>query len=107
MELDDAGRDEDIFELQHHHLLRCLERTTVSSLGRVYVNRIDFKISCLQVNPQALAQLGYRRSSRMNDWMVSLIWLGLSVTSKLLSAILDFAKTSFLSLVCEFELFNF
>ncbi|PZC81646.1 hypothetical protein B5X24_HaOG212352 [Helicoverpa armigera] len=29
VELDDAGRDEDIFELQHHHLLRCLERTTV------------------------------------------------------------------------------
>ncbi|OWR54164.1 potassium voltage-gated channel protein Shal [Danaus plexippus plexippus] len=28
VELDDAGRDEDIFELQHHHLLRCLERTT-------------------------------------------------------------------------------
>lgn len=32
MELDDAGRDEDIFELQHHHLLRCLERTTVRTL---------------------------------------------------------------------------
>lgn len=26
--LDDNGRD-DLFELQHHHLLRCLERTTV------------------------------------------------------------------------------
>lgn len=32
VELDDAGRDEDIFELQHHHLLRCLERTTVRIL---------------------------------------------------------------------------
>ena len=32
VELDDAGRDEDIFELQHHHLLRCLERTTVGEV---------------------------------------------------------------------------
>lgn len=30
IELDDNYRDEDIFELQHHHLLRCLEKTTVS-----------------------------------------------------------------------------
>lgn len=30
LELDDSYRDEDIFELQHHHLLRCLEKTTVS-----------------------------------------------------------------------------
>lgn len=30
IELDDAYREEDIFELQHHHLLRCLEKTTVS-----------------------------------------------------------------------------
>ncbi|CAL8082019.1 unnamed protein product [Orchesella dallaii] len=27
LEIDD-GREEDIFELQHHHLLRCLEKTT-------------------------------------------------------------------------------
>ncbi|XP_018011528.2 potassium voltage-gated channel protein Shal-like [Hyalella azteca] len=26
--LDDYGKEEDIFELQHHHLLRCLEKTT-------------------------------------------------------------------------------
>lgn len=29
LELED-NRDEDLFELQHHHLLRCLEKTTVS-----------------------------------------------------------------------------
>lgn len=29
----DDGRDEDIFELQHHHLLRCLEKTTVSYIS--------------------------------------------------------------------------
>ncbi|CAG9759627.1 unnamed protein product [Ceutorhynchus assimilis] len=28
IELDDNYREEDIFELQHHHLLRCLEKTT-------------------------------------------------------------------------------
>lgn len=31
IELDDTYREEDIFELQHHHLLRCLEKTTVSA----------------------------------------------------------------------------
>lgn len=33
LELDENYREEDIFELQHHHLLRCLERTTVSKLN--------------------------------------------------------------------------
>uniref|UniRef100_A0A1B0GLG8 Ion transport domain-containing protein n=2 Tax=Lutzomyia longipalpis TaxID=7200 RepID=A0A1B0GLG8_LUTLO len=28
IELDDNLREEDVFELQHHHLLRCLEKTT-------------------------------------------------------------------------------
>lgn len=32
LQLDDSYKEEDIFELQHHHLLRCLEKTTVSSL---------------------------------------------------------------------------
>ena len=27
---EDEFKDEDVFELQHHHLLTCLERTTVS-----------------------------------------------------------------------------
>jgi hypothetical protein len=27
--MDDSYNDEDIFELQHHHLLQCLEKTTV------------------------------------------------------------------------------
>lgn len=30
IDMDDSFNDEDIFELQHHHLLRCLEKTTVS-----------------------------------------------------------------------------
>lgn len=29
LQLDDNYKEEDIFELQHHHLLRCLEKTTV------------------------------------------------------------------------------
>ncbi|PBC29201.1 Potassium voltage-gated channel protein Shal [Apis cerana cerana] len=28
LQLDDNYKEEDIFELQHHHLLRCLEKTT-------------------------------------------------------------------------------
>lgn len=31
LQLDDNYKEEDIFELQHHHLLRCLEKTTVRS----------------------------------------------------------------------------
>src|SRR5438132_686643 len=30
LEPDESYKEGDIFELQHHHLLRCLERTTVS-----------------------------------------------------------------------------
>ena len=30
MGMDVAFKDEDVFELQHHHLLNCLEKTTVS-----------------------------------------------------------------------------
>lgn len=32
LEMDEFTKEEDIFEMQHHHLLRCLEKTTVSSL---------------------------------------------------------------------------
>ncbi|CAB0041507.1 unnamed protein product [Trichogramma brassicae] len=35
LELDDSFKQEDIFELQHHHLLRCLEKTTVSCDERI------------------------------------------------------------------------
>ncbi|KAH9628904.1 hypothetical protein HF086_006273 [Spodoptera exigua] len=55
VELDDAGRDEDIFELQHHHLLRCLERTTkrhrsvrcISPIGQFAPNRREVPIVLL------------------------------------------------------------
>ena len=29
----DENFKEDVFELQHHHLLRCLEKTTVRQIG--------------------------------------------------------------------------
>ncbi|KAK7067004.1 Potassium voltage-gated channel subfamily D member 3, partial [Halocaridina rubra] len=32
LEMDEFTKEEDIFELQHHHLLRCLEKTTVRYL---------------------------------------------------------------------------
>lgn len=32
LQLDENYKEEDIFELQHHHLLRCLEKTTVSKI---------------------------------------------------------------------------
>jgi crotonobetainyl-CoA:carnitine CoA-transferase CaiB-like acyl-CoA transferase len=36
LDMDDTYHPEDIFELQHHHLLRCLEKTTVSQLCLMY-----------------------------------------------------------------------
>ena len=34
---------EDIFEMQHHHLLRCLEKTTVSEVGAGLLSKCDLK----------------------------------------------------------------
>jgi hypothetical protein len=31
----DALKDDDIFEIQHHHLLQCLERATVHTRTRI------------------------------------------------------------------------
>lgn len=31
LQMEEFYKEEDIFELQHHHLLRCLEKTTVST----------------------------------------------------------------------------
>lgn len=42
IELDDTYREEDIFELQHHHLLRCLEKTTVTFQFIIPVRRRCF-----------------------------------------------------------------
>nr|CAD7198165.1 unnamed protein product [Timema douglasi] len=38
LEMDDTYHQEDIFELQHHHLLRCLEKTT-----GMYTNNMRFQ----------------------------------------------------------------
>lgn len=52
IELDDNYRDEDIFELQHHHLLRCLEKTTV---------RIrDVHCKCFVLRPAAICLYIYK-----------------------------------------------
>lgn len=31
LQMEEYYKEEDIFELQHHHLLRCLEKTTVTT----------------------------------------------------------------------------
>lgn len=54
LDVDDSNREEDIFELQHHHLLRCLEKTTVSILSNIYINANAILIPSfflLNVNP--------------------------------------------------------
>ena len=37
MGMDVDFKDEDVFELQHHHLLNCLEKTTVSFIKNIYI----------------------------------------------------------------------
>lgn len=62
IELDDTYREEDIFELQHHHLLRCLEKTTVNSAisleptAPVAILMFDFHRFCLQRLAPAIGQ---------------------------------------------------
>ena len=43
--MDDNYNDEDIFELQHHHLLQCLEKTTVNALkSHLFIVNINSSI---------------------------------------------------------------
>lgn len=47
LEMDESYREEDIFELQHHHLLRCLEKTTVCPLlTRFFLCFLSFCMMC-------------------------------------------------------------
>ena len=41
---DDMDTKEDIFEMQHHHLLRCLEKTTVSIISKCLKSRFSVVI---------------------------------------------------------------
>ena len=51
MPIDDNYK-EDVFELQHHHLLRCLEKTTVSrfSVSYLLVSSINNKIHVIIIS---------------------------------------------------------
>ena len=48
--IDDNGR-EDIFEIQHHHLLRCLEKTTVLFFARFIFFNIIKNILAMNLCP--------------------------------------------------------
>ena len=41
----DELKDEDVFELQHHHLLTCLEKTTVSTSHSASERRSDERVT--------------------------------------------------------------
>ena len=43
LEMDEFNKEEDIFEMQHHHLLRCLEKTTVS-LRLTHVGSLSYMV---------------------------------------------------------------
>lgn len=60
LEMDESYREEDIFELQHHHLLRCLEKTTVSMTN-------EFMSRCC-VNTTAISVMNLFMSS----WLLHL-----------------------------------
>ncbi|ESO91403.1 hypothetical protein LOTGIDRAFT_105753 [Lottia gigantea] len=58
VELDDTFKEQDIFEMQHHHLLSCLEKTTVSISGfqlcyNINVNHIYNRVVPLSRNVES------------------------------------------------------
>lgn len=57
--------DEDIFELQHHHLLKCLEKTTVSWLSSR--NRLLFEFSNFIVVDRIVSLLMLTRHSTVHQ----------------------------------------
>ena len=65
MPIDDNYK-EDVFELQHHHLLRCLEKTTVSRfsvsylLVAVYIIQIHINIISEVCSSLALGLVTYQ-----------------------------------------------
>lgn len=68
IELDDTYREEDIFELQHHHLLRCLEKTTASgSAGIAFVQTFIFIVATLLGS-------GIRRTRNAVQWPTEAPW---------------------------------
>jgi hypothetical protein len=54
--------NENIFELQHHHLLRCLEKTTVSFLCRTLFLKMSFEGSFIFYVPVAYIPVLYLRN---------------------------------------------
>lgn len=73
IELDDTYREEDIFELQHHHLLRCLEKTTASDLRRLSFFTLLTNHCCYKYS----SPIGSRicRTGNAIQWPTQTSWL--------------------------------
>ncbi|XP_029346110.1 potassium voltage-gated channel protein Shal isoform X4 [Acyrthosiphon pisum] len=74
LELDENYREEDIFELQHHHLLRCLEKTThkressPDSIGEPINEEELIEVQMKQRHTSAAAAPGGGKSSNSLDY---------------------------------------
>ncbi|XP_003244180.1 potassium voltage-gated channel protein Shal isoform X3 [Acyrthosiphon pisum] len=75
LELDENYREEDIFELQHHHLLRCLEKTTKhkresspDSIGEPINEEELIEVQMKQRHTSAAAAPGGGKSSNSLDY---------------------------------------
>lgn len=78
IELDENYNDDDIFELQHHHLLRCLEKTTVTALfelkfeSRLTWSFLRYRIAnLLNLSHNTMAK--QREQAHPHPWQVHLI----------------------------------
>lgn len=96
LELDENYREEDIFELQHHHLLRCLEKTTVSEPNSFYLSPLlvvlSFCSSLLYFYFFFRTQTG---------------WLGVMRKPYITNLFKDIPRRPYVLLVCLFSYYSY
>lgn len=96
LELDENYREEDIFELQHHHLLRCLEKTTVSEPNSFYLSPLLVVLSFCS------SLLYFYFSFRTQTG-----WLGVMQKPYITNLFKDIPRRSHVLLVCLFPYYNY
>lgn len=96
LELDENYREEDIFELQHHHLLRCLEKTTVSESNGFYLSPLLVVLSFCSF------LLYFYFSFRTQTG-----WLGLMQKPYITNLFEDNPRRPYVLLVCLFSYYNY
>lgn len=73
--MDDSYNDEDIFELQHHHLLQCLEKATVrpTYASIVHIEKLFTFFRIVRLSQTTIISTEWRRPSELGhrrQWQV-------------------------------------